>query len=87
MNDVILFLAVLGCHPSFSIIHDAALDRPARQSGSLIRTRTNDPAVLVHELVHVCQEQAHGPSTTDAESARREREARAIEIMWRNIDR
>jgi hypothetical protein len=87
MSEVLLFLAIFGCRPSFSITHDDTLDRPARQSGSLVRVRTTDDAVLVHELVHVCQEQAHGPSATDAESARREREARAIELMWRQRDR
>ena len=87
MTEVLLFLAIFGCHPRFSITYDDTLDRPARQSGSLVRVRTTDDAVLVHELVHVCQEQALGPSATDAESARREREARAIELMWRQRDR
>ena len=87
MNEVIVFLAIFGCHPSFSITYEPTLDRPARQSGSLVRVRTTDDAVLVHELVHVYQEQALGPSATDAESARREREARAIELMWRQRDR
>jgi hypothetical protein len=54
MTEVLLFLAVFGCRPSFSIAYDATLDRPARQSGSLVRVRTTDDAVLVHELVHVC---------------------------------
>ena len=87
MTEVLLFLAVFGCRPSFSIAYDPTLDRPARQSGSLVRVRTTDDAVLVHELVHVCQEQAHGPAWSDAESARREQDARMVEIMWRQRDR
>ncbi len=87
MTDLLLFLAALGCHPQFSIAYDHTLDRPARQSGSLVRVRTSDPGVWVHELVHVCQEQALGPSQTDAESARREEEARTVELLWRQRDR
>lgn len=87
MIDVLVFLAQLACRPVFEVVHDPALVRVAEQRGPVIRTRTADPGVLVHELWHVCQEQAAGPATTDAESARRESEARTVESLWRERDR
>lgn len=84
MSEVLAFLALFDCHPSFTVVHDPSLIRVAEQRGTVIRTRSNDPAVLVHELWHVCQEQALGLAQTDAESARREAEARKIEVIWRH---
>lgn len=83
MREILSFLGSLMCIPHFEIVNDPALQRVAEQRGSVVRTRTNDPGVIVHELWHVCQEQRLGVATTDAESARREHEARTVELMWR----
>ena len=87
MREILSFLASLMCYPSFEIVSDPGLMRVAEQRGSVVRTRTSDPGVIVHELWHVCQEQALGVSETDAESARREDEARVVELIWRHRER
>jgi hypothetical protein len=87
MIELLTFLAALGCSPQFALQYDATLDRPGRQAGILVRVRTSDPGVWVHELVHVCQEQAQGPAWSDAEAERREAEARTVELLWRQRDR
>lgn len=83
MTEVLAFLAIFDCHPVYSLVTDPSLVRVAEQRGPVVRLRTTDRAVIVHELWHVCQEQALGLAQTDAESARREEEARRIELMWR----
>jgi len=84
--EALAFLLALGCSPHASIVYDATLDRPGRQQGALVRVRTADAGVEVHELWHVCQEQAHGPAWSAEESARREVEARRVEVLWRQRD-
>ncbi len=84
--EALAFLLALGCSPQASIVYDATLDRPGRQQGALVRVRTADAGVEVHELWHVCQEQAHGPAWSAEESARREVEARRVEVLWRQRD-
>lgn len=86
MSGILAFLLALGCKPVFAIEHAPGLDRPGRQRGALVRVRTTDDAVLVHELWHVCQEQRLGLSTTGAESARREAEARRVELVWKEYN-
>jgi hypothetical protein len=83
MLEILSFLGSLMCAPRFEIVSDPTLLRVAEQRGSIVRTRTDDPGVIVHELWHVCQEQRLGVAATDAESARREHEARTVELMWR----
>lgn len=84
--EALAFLLALGCSPQASIVYDATLDRPGRQQGALVRVRTADAGVEVHELWHVCQEQARGPAWNAEESARREAEARRVEVLWRQRD-
>ena len=84
--EALAFLLALGCSPQASIVYDATLDRPSRQQGALVRVRTTDPGVEAHELWHVCQEQARGPAWSAEESARREVEARRVEVLWRQRD-
>lgn len=87
MIEILLFLASLGCEPRAQVVYDHALDRPGRQQGALVRVRTADQGVWVHELYHACQEAAQGPAQSDAESAQREEQARVVELMWRHRDR
>lgn len=83
MIDILTWLAMLGCVPNASVVNDPTLDRPGRQEGAVIRVRTNDPGVWVHELWHVCQWQRLGEATTRDEWTRREQEAHTVELMWR----
>jgi len=83
VTEVLAFLALFDCHPTYTLVPDPALVRVAEQRGPVVRLRSADPAVLVHELWHVCQEQALGLAETQEESARREAEARRVELMWR----
>ncbi len=87
MIEILLFIGSIGCAPRFEVQDDPTLDRPGRQQGGIVRVRTADPGVLVHELWHVCQEAARGVATSTDESARREDEARTVELMWRQRDR
>ena len=67
-----------------------AVRRAARQVRRAVEGAGDDVElairVEVHELWHVCQEQAHGPAWSAEESARREAEARRVEVLWRQRD-
>ena len=83
MREILSFLGSLMCIPH---LRSSTIQRCSESQSSAAahrRTRTDDPGVIVHELWHVCQEQRLGVATTDAESARREHEARTVELMWR----
>lgn len=83
MSDVLAFLAALDCRPSAVIVQTPDLHRVAYYEHGTVYTRSTDPAVLVHELWHDCQRQRLGDAWDSVEQARREAEARRVEIRWR----
>ena len=88
MGDVLAFLAALGCHPAAPVVVRPDLPMFAYFDAGTVYVRdAGDPAVLVHELWHACQYEAHGPAADAAERERREREARRVELIYRERDR
>jgi len=82
---VIVFLLQFHCHPTAAVVQDPHLPgRGAYKDGVVSLRLDADDGVLVHELVHDCQWKKHGKATTSDEWFRREREAKAIENIWRD---
>ena len=86
MTDALAFLAALGCKPSAAVVTVPDLHRVAYYEHGTVYTRTDDPAVMVHELWHDCQRQRLGDAWDAEEQARREAEAHRVEIMWRQSE-
>lgn len=85
MNPAIIpFLAALGCYPSPNTL--VTVDPTAPLVGFAIDghiiVRELDESVMVHELWHVCQWQKAGRAWSDKEFARREAEARRVQLLW-----
>ena len=81
---ILVFLAQFGCHPSAAVevIPDKHLRGTYRDG--VVRVRHDaDDGVLVHELVHDCQFRKRGRAKSSDEWFQREREAAAIEKLWR----
>lgn len=86
--DVLVFLAALGCVPHAEIVIDSAAPMRAYAVDHVVTFSAPPTAnMLVHELWHVCQYQQRGSSAgNDAERARREVEARRVELLYSEHD-
>jgi len=83
MREILAFLALFNCYPVATIT-------PSNETfflGGVIYMRPDmvRREVLIHELVHACDYQNHGPAKTYREWLMRERRAMTIERVY--IDR
>lgn len=79
MTETLAFLAALGCHPTASV---EFADRTYYQDGR-IYLAADRAELWIHEGWHDCQYQKRGPATTREEWEARERDARRVELLWR----
>ena len=80
MNKILVFLALFNCYPKTIIT-------PSNETfflGGVVYMRPDmlRPEVIVHELVHACDYQNHGPAKTHREWLMRERRAMTIERAY-----
>ena len=80
IKAMLVFLAGLGCQPNPTVEYDADLAWPGlyRDGVMYLRSEATPARVIVHELVHACQE----PARSRQEWLQNEIQAHHIEQLW-----